>query len=51
MRTARSICAFILAALLFTAACAAMAEAATPFIRVDRDDPDAWQGSWITCGS
>ena len=44
MRITRSICALILAVLLCAAACAAMAEATVPFIRMDRDDPEAWQG-------
>ena len=44
MKTARNLCTFILAALLCAAACAATAEAAVPFIRIDRDDPLAWQG-------
>ena len=43
MRTARIICAFILAALLCAATCAATAEAAVPFVRIDRDDPQAWR--------
>jgi len=44
MKTARNLCVLILAALLCAAACAALAEAAVPFIRIDRDDPQAWQG-------
>jgi hypothetical protein len=39
---AKKICAFLLAALLCATACAAAAEPSVPFIRMDRDNPDAW---------
>ena len=42
IRQAKKICAFFLAALLCAAACTTAAEPSVPFIRMDRDNPDAW---------
>ena len=39
---AKKICAFLFAVLLCATASAAAAESSVPFIRMDRDNPDAW---------
>lgn len=44
MGTMRNIYVILLAALLCAAVCAASVKATVPFIRMDRDDPEAWRG-------
>ena len=40
----RSVVVCLLVSLLLSIPCAAYGEAAVPFIRLDKDDPDYWQG-------
>ena len=40
----RSALVCLLAAMLLSMPCAAYGEAGVPFIRLDKDDPDYWQG-------
>ncbi len=40
----RSAVVCLLVSLLLSIPCAAYGEAAVPFIRLDKDDPDYWQG-------
>ena len=40
----RSIVVYVLVSLLFSMPCAVYGESTAPFIRIDKDDPDYWQG-------
>ena len=40
----QSVVVCLLVSLLLSIPCAAYGEAAVPFIRLDKDDPDYWQG-------
>ncbi|MBQ9384309.1 MAG: hypothetical protein IJT87_08735 [Ruminiclostridium sp.] len=44
MKTARRICAFIIVVIMCAVGCACAPETTVPFIRMDRDDPEAWKG-------